>query len=362
LKQRCGQKVIDYYSAKRYDPFLASITREDLEPSIELIRVLMKLGRFKDAAAHYRMDLSNALIFAFDSPYDLICQLKPFFAEGWAVFPAFVNYSDAVLLSRDIAGALVQCREHQAAIELEVAAMRRGIVEHDWRTVSKCLAHCSQSLVAMGRLAKGDSINRNASQLAELLNDNELVVLCQHNSAELQSTKAGNDAEVGGKKVRKKRSMETSHLLQSDLERFSLAVRVARERHLVDAVSETALAMTKVRLGNLTGDEARGEAQRLAQLRQPAHRYLGLLWQALGDLDQAKHHALAAYTWAWADGEPYVHRYELTKTTELLNELGVPIPNLPPYDPAKDEPFPWEADVRAAIEMLKAEKEAQAKK
>ena len=37
-------------------------------------------------------------------------------------------------------------------------------------------------------------------------------------------------------------------------------------------------------------------------------------------------------------------------------------PNLteaPPYDPVKDEPFPWEADVRAAIEKLKAEKEAE---
>ncbi len=30
--------------------------------------------------------------------------------------------------------------------------------------------------------------------------------------------------------------------------------------------------------------------------------------------------------------------------------------HLPPYDPAIDEPFPWEADVRAAIEKLKAEK------
>lgn len=33
--------------------------------------------------------------------------------------------------------------------------------------------------------------------------------------------------------------------------------------------------------------------------------------------------------------------------------------DLPPYDPAKDEPFPWEADVRAAIEKLRAEKEAK---
>ena len=68
-----------------------------------------------------------------------------------------------------------------------------------------------------------------------------------------------------------------------------------------------------------------------------------------------------AYRWAWADGEPYVNRYELTKTTELLEQMNVPIPDLPPYDPAKDEPFPWEADVRAAIEKLRAEKEAKEK-
>ena len=39
--------------------------------------------------------------------------------------------------------------------------------------------------------------------------------------------------------------------------------------------------------------------------------------------------------------------------------MNVPIPNLPPYDPAKDEPLPWEAEVRAAIEKLRTEKEAR---
>jgi hypothetical protein len=78
---------------------------------------------------------------------------------------------------------------------------------------------------------------------------------------------------------------------------------------------------------------------------------------ALGDLEQAKHHALAAFRWAWADGDPYVNRYELTKTTELLQQMGVPIPQLPPYDPAKDEPYSWETDVRAAIERFRAENE-----
>jgi hypothetical protein len=140
---------------------------------------------------------------------------------------------------------------------------------------------------------------------------------------------------------------------------FKQAVTMAREVRLIDEESETGLALAKHHLGQLTVDAARIEAERLAQLRRPAHRTLAMLWLALGDPERAKHHALAAYRWAWADGEPYVNRYELTKTTELLEQMGVPIPELEPYDPDQDEPFPWEADVRAAIEKLRAEKEKE---
>jgi len=147
---------------------------------------------------------------------------------------------------------------------------------------------------------------------------------------------------------------------------FSQAVAMAREVRRVDEASETGLALAKVHLHQLTGDEARSEAQRLAQLRhfadrRLANRYLARLWQTLGELNQAKHHALAAYTLSWADGEPYVYRYELTKATELLHELGVPLPNLPPYDPDKDEPFPWEADLRAFIATCRADQAAKDK-
>jgi hypothetical protein len=147
---------------------------------------------------------------------------------------------------------------------------------------------------------------------------------------------------------------------------FCQAVAMAREVRSVDSASEAGLALAKVRLHQLTGDEARSEAQRLAQLRDIAdsslaNRYLARLWQALGDLNQAKHHALAAYTLSWADGEPYVFRYGLTKATELLHELSVPLPNLPPYDPDKDGPFPWEADLRAFIATCRAEQAAKDK-
>ena len=106
----------------------------------------------------------------------------------------------------------------------------------------------------------------------------------------------------------------------------------------VAEASETGLALAKFHLGRLTGADARSEAERLAQLRQPAHRYLAMFRLALGDTEQANHHTLTAYKWAWADGEPYVDRYDLTKTTELLKQMNVPIPQLQPYDSTKDDP------------------------
>ena len=44
--------------------------------------------------------------------------------------------------------------------------------------------------------------------------------------------------------------------------------------------------------------DSREEAERLAQLRDPAHRLLAQLWLAIGDAEKAKNHALASYKWA----------------------------------------------------------------
>jgi hypothetical protein len=112
-------------------------------------------------------------------------------------------------------------------------------------------------------------------------------------------------------------------------------------------------------LGQLA--EPRAEAEQLAEAREPFHRGLADLWLAIGDHEQAKKHSLAAFKWAWADGEPYVHRYELNKARALLEKLGAEIPNLPPYDSAKDGKFPCEDEVIAAIEKLRSEKDSQAR-
>jgi hypothetical protein len=90
-----------------------------------------------------------------------------------------------------------------------------------------------------------------------------------------------------------------------------------------------------------------------------------ILFEAIGGVGKS----MLAWEWVnihaggvrgpWADGEPYVHRYELNKARALLEALEVEIPDLQPYDPAKDEKLPWEDQVVAAIEKLKAENEAK---
>jgi hypothetical protein len=52
----------------------------------------------------------------------------------------------------------------------------------------------------------------------------------------------------------------------------------------------------------------------------------------------------------------------MNKARALLEKRGAEIPNLPPYDPAKDEKLPSEDEVAAAIEKLRTEKEAKKRK
>src|SRR5262249_46890856 len=89
---------------------------------------------------------------------------------------------------------------------------------------------------------------------------------------------------------------------------------------------------------------------------------------ALGQVESSRACALEAYRKAWADGSPHIFWYELERSRDLLKRLGEPEPQLPPLDPARVPPIPYEAEIRAAIAKLEREKkerekaEAKAKK
>jgi hypothetical protein len=416
-KERYGQSVVDHFSAQPHSPYEQAKSLEDLSSGLHVVRTLLKLGHFQQAADAYIGDLSTALLINLEAYADILSLLRPFFPAGWGTLPENVRPRIAGYLTNEAAIALRHCGEPLESLAAYGAAIRADWEAERWNLVCIGLNNISILLVARNLLAKAHRIDSLALDLATTLDDAEnlfrsRLFIFYHQSRigqwqaaetawrqldpmgrnwsraiyrqglaeeyfaharfwqgamkEEHLTAAATLAEQDNNRL----TLRRLHSLRGDwrleqhdyplaADSFQEAVRMARERRLVDEGSETGLALAKFHLGQLTGDDVRGEAERLAQMRQPAHRYLAMLWLAIGDAGKAKRHAIAAYKWAWADGEPYVNRYELTRTTELLQQMKIPVPTLPPYDPAKDEPFAWEADVRAAIEKLRAEKEAE---
>lgn len=131
------------------------------------------------------------------------------------------------------------------------------------------------------------------------------------------------------------------------------AVALARKAGKIDRRSEISLAIAKYNLNELPEPSYIAE-QFTYGLDESCHYVLANLWFSIGDYVQAKNHALAAYQWAWADGEPFVRYHELIRVRSFLKKINAPIPELPPYVSTVDEKLSWENDVQVVIDCLHA--------
>jgi hypothetical protein len=408
-----GERILDHFTALPHNPYRQARSLADLEIGLHIVRTLLKLGRYEGAAHAYEGDLSNALLFNIEAYEEVLSVLRPFFPDGWGTLPQVVETNLATHLACCAAFALRDTGQTEAALAVFGVALIPELSMTAGRKPDGILSNISRTLVSQNRLASAlriDALSLEAGTVFEedewiftsrLYLFNDWITLGQWTEAD--ATWAALDP-MGRKwpwaAYRPGRAeylfalsefwrgrLDEAHLVAAEnlvtqsqnrldirrlhqlrgewqlelgewrlaVDSLRRAVELAHESRLSDDASETALSLAKHHLDPRS--VARSDAERLARLRQPHHRYLGCLWHALGAVDLAKHHALIAYAWAWADGEPYVRRYELTKTKELLNELQIPIPKLSPYDPATSESFPWEADVRAATNELRVEKE-----
>jgi tetratricopeptide (TPR) repeat protein len=85
------------------------------------------------------------------------------------------------------------------------------------------------------------------------------------------------------------------------------------------------------------------------------------VWLALGDKNKARQAALKAYKESWADGPPYSWWYGLRKASEILKELGEPMPDLLTFDEKTElsQSIYCETEILAIIEALEAGKQDQ---
>jgi hypothetical protein len=117
---------------------------------------------------------------------------------------------------------------------------------------------------------------------------------------------------------------------------FDESARLARASGHNDLGTESWLALARLHAGWLTDPPA--EAERLRSAGAGGYA-LAKLWQTVDDIPQARGEALRSYRSYWADGEPYVWRFNLERTRRLLTEIGELPPEMPPYDKARRRRF-----------------------
>ena len=71
-----------------------------------------------------------------------------------------------------------------------------------------------------------------------------------------------------------------------------------------------------------------------------ARNVLAQIERDAGNNDKAIEAATKAYELAWCDGPPYAYHWGLIKAQKHLEELGAPLPEMPPFDESKFEPMP----------------------
>jgi hypothetical protein len=406
-KERYGERVVDYFSQRAHIPYREAESIEDLCFGIWVVRVLLHMGRYREACAAYLGKLCNPLLFNLEAYAEVLAISRPFFPNGWGTLPDNIWESDATHLASDAAMALEATAQYDEALAANGAIILNALSNDDVSNIRNALVGVANVLTESNRLAKTERLIQFALELAALEDDVTELFRAQLDRftlltwlgrfAEAQElwddisanqeleTRLGHSAHCyalfhfdqgtlkeehlahaeerakAGKSrsiIRSLYALRGEWYLQQEqwalaAENLGNAVQMARAVGQSDLNAEALLCLAKFYMGQLP--DPRHEAERLASVKRPPHQDLARLWLALGERAEAKKHAVAAYEAAWADGEPYVYRYSLEQTRSLLEQLECDIPNLPPYDPDKDEKLPWEDQLAQALAKARAE-------
>lgn len=412
-KSRYGKLVVDHFSQQAQDPYEQAESIEDLDHVRHVVNVLFQMNKMGDAHQFIlRNKLLQTLNNNFEAHNEILTIIRPFFSSGWNTMPDYLVRTGGIQLAKRAAVALRRIGALQDAFEISETALNI-VLEYSTRfDLFSQLNNLASTASEQNHLAQEDRLLCLASDVAlvyELKND--FISLWLARFRQLSRLSKWSDAltvwsQLKGFKLRRDpnaiaahhyavylylRNQLTEEVLakaeevnrfsrsalgirnlcalrgfwQLENEDFELAknslhnaVALAHKVGKLDRRSEICLAIAKHNLKELP-EPNRVAEQFSYNLEEPCHHALADLWFAIGNQDKAKMHALSAYKWAWADGEPFVRRYELNKIHVLLEKLGADIPKLTPYNPDKDEKLPWEGKVATAIVKLWAEKEVE---
>jgi len=407
---RYGQRVLDHFSQRSQDPYDQAESLEVFDNARHVVKAYFQMGKLADARQFVlQSTFLQELNSRFEAHNDILSIIKPFFPDGWKFMPAYLQIIGGIRLAKYASVALRRIGALQDAFDISETAILVILKQNSTQNLLSLLVNLASTAGEQNKLALEDRLLHMANQLVfykgvesefttlhlalfrqlsrlgkrseslkvwSQLTEYQLTAtarsIAEHHYAvhrfsfdELTEEELVNAEEVNRNSALGKRNLCALRgfwcLEHNDFEnaRKSLhdAVALAHKAGKVDRRSEICLALAKCKLDVLT-DKQQSAEQFTYDLDESSNKALADLWFAIGDLPQAKKHAIAAYKWASADGEPYVRRKELTNVSALLEKLGVEPPKLPPYDPSRDRRLPWEEKVTTTIEKLRTELDA----
>jgi len=395
-----GQRIADYYSTKSTSNFENATSIKDFADGLQVIKALSLAG-MNEQATNALQDLSEHL-FRLELYHEILALMRPWYPAGWRALADGVD--DPEVLAAVAALLLSRLGRHEEAALQGILVIKASVSANDLEGACVALAILAPAMASENRLASAERAARLAVEINKIVNWDEdfvrislseiLLIVDGREEArlllgEITSKPVYSDrfeefiaataswieatlhlrggtlttarldrsierARQSGQRAAERRLWQVAGELRQSIEdhsgaaeAFSRAIEMAREVGQRDAQSEALRSLSLVQLGR--ADEARATAAALSVERDPPHVAMAQLWLALNQRDKARDHALRGYKWAWADGPPYSRHWELSACEAVLNALDEPLPVLRPYDPARVEPLPYEADIRRLL-------------
>lgn len=397
-----GQRVADYFSSRARTPYEHATSLTDLQNGIHVVQALNLAGKTQEAWDVFT-DGFRAALNRLELHHEALALMRAFFPAGWLALPTGVR--DAAIVADEAAIHLYGTGLIEESIFQATFSIQEGARQRLSENLSISLHNVSECFIRNGRWAARQRLTHLSRKVAQAVGHKDHVLWrFIDDVSDLTNRGQLTDALGAWNAIEEPLQMATFSR-KGQFEVDALLARVGllfRTGALTDAVLSSAIARTRS-LGwgfheralwslrgqwlQATGDDAAGadsfaqviaiartvglrdadaEARRgfsLARLgrrseadaaaasaeRDPPHDALAELYWQLGERDKARHYAVEGYKRYWGDGPPYASHWHLQACRAVLEKLCEPEPSMAPFDPAKIEPFPFEADIRRLL-------------